>query len=168
MKERKWAGRRMRMEEIATSRVPDLSRCCSTERTCFAQSLGPWGSDQVELLQKRLLIMTSPLLLFLSFFLSCQTNMMDGVISVSQKHERLSGVLWCPTAWISCLVLWWCAWNPDELTYCSSHSIQHGGPLNTLHIRFNTCFDSERVLLYTFKSDSPQRNGKSYSPYHKK
>ncbi len=64
--------------------------------------------------------------------------MMDGVISVSQKHERLSGVLWCPTAWISCLVLWWCAWNPDELTYCSSHSIQHGGPLNTLHIRLNT------------------------------
>lgn len=78
--------------------------------------------------------------LFLSFILSCQTNMMDGVISVSEKHERLSGVLWCPTAWISCLVLWWCAWNPDELTYCSSHSIQHGGPLNTLHIRFNTLF----------------------------
>lgn len=141
MKERKWVGRRMRIEEIATSGDPDLSRCFSTERTCFTQSLRatrfrPGGATTKETINYDFTPSSFPL--FPSFVLSCQTNMIDGVISVSQKHERLSGVLWCPTAWISCLVLWWCAWNPDELTYCSSHSIQHGGPLNTLHIRFNT------------------------------
>ncbi len=93
-------------------------------------------------------------------FLSLLPNKYDGwVISVSQKHERLSGVLWCPTAWISCLVLWWCAWNPDELTYCSSHSIQHGGPLNTLHIRFNTLVFAliASVFYFTLLKAIPHR-----------
>lgn len=76
--------------------------------------------------------------LFPSFFLSCQTNMMDGVISVSQKHERCQVCFDVRQLESPAFMLWWCAWNPDELTYCSSHSIQHGGPLNTLHIRFNT------------------------------
>lgn len=67
--------------------------------------------------------------LFLSLYLllSCQTDMMDWVISVPQKHERLSGAFWCSTARISFAMLWWSTLNPDESTW----------PLNTLHLRLN-------------------------------
>lgn len=137
----------------AASSSAICSMCFGTEQTCRVPRATTFKPGGVSLKKKKcnslliisyrthfvsLFFSSFSLSLFLYLILSCQTDMMDWVISVPQKHERLSGAFWCSTARISFAMLWWSTLNPDESTwYGASHYMQHRKLLNTLHLRFN-------------------------------
>lgn len=138
--------------ESAASSSAVFSTCFGTEQTCWAPratTFKPGGASKKNKLTINYVLQNEPTLflyffLFLSLYLllSCQTDMMDWVISVPQKHERLSGAFWCSTARISFAMLWWSTLNPDESTW----------PLNTLHLRLNVPL---LLLIKTYDSLSP-------------